>query len=221
MRSLAVLTLALFAALGSAQITKSGSAYLLRMKHTPGATYRYGVASTIGGASANGQAMKFSLPMVWKVVGVKNNIATIDTTVGPIKMGKDVVGQATKNRIQLNSRGQLVGKAGSGQQVTPSLPDKPIKIGQSWSASAPIDLPGQGAKKISAQYTLKGFKTVSGKQVAELAIKTTGQAAGTGSMLLLMSDGSLFRSNMNLNLSVTGPNGAAMTYKVTANISRQ
>ena len=128
---------------------------------------------------------------------------------------------ATKNRIQIDSRGQLVGKAGTGQQVSPSFPAQPIKIGQSWSASAPIEMPGQGPKKISATYTFKGIKAIAGKPLAELAIKTSGQASGTGTMLLFMSDGTLFRSTMNMNLQMTSPTGTTSNYKVTAEITRK
>ena len=143
------------------------------------------------------------------------------TTVGPVSLGKEPMMNATKNRIQIDSRGQLVGKAGTGQQVSPSFPAQPIKIGQSWSASAPIEMPGQGPKKISATYTFKGIKTIAGKPLAELAIKTSGQASGTGTMLLFMSDGTLFRSTMNMNLQMTSPTGTTSNYKVTAEITRK
>jgi len=211
----------ILAATASAQITRNGAAYLFRIKHQVGSTATFGVVSTIGGVSANGQPMKFTMPMVWKTVAVKGGVATIDTTVGPVSLGKEPMMNATKNRIQIDSRGQLVGKAGTGQQVSPSLPAQPIKVGQSWSASAPIEMPGQGPKKISATYTFKGIKTIAGKPFAELAIKTSGQANGTGTMLLFMSDGTLFRSTMNMTLQMTSPTGTISNYKVTADITRK
>lgn len=205
----------------TAQITKSGQGYLFRMSHKSGTTFRYSVASTLTSTNQSAAPMKFTLPMIWKVLGVKNGVATIDTTVGPVTMGTSTMMQPTKNRIQLDARGRLVGKAGTGQQVTPALPEKPIKVGQSWSASAPVDLPMQGDNKVNATYTFKGFKTVNGKQMAELAVKTTGQAAGSGTMLLLASDGSLFRSNIRMNLQMAGPGGAPSNFKVTADITRK
>lgn len=221
MRILIAATLAAMTCAASAQITKSGQGYLFRMQHKAGATFKYSVASTLTGSTASTAPMKFTLPMTWKVLSVKNGVATIDTTVGPVSMGSSTMMQPTKNRIQLDARGRLVGNAGTGQQVTPALPEKPIKVGQSWSASAPVDLPMQGDKKVNATYTFKGFKTVNGKQMAELLVKTTGQAAGSGTMLLLASDGSLFRSSLRMNLAMNGPNGAPSNFKVTAEITRK
>lgn len=221
MKLIPVIALLALAAVSQAQITKSGPGYLFRMKHTAGATLKYGVVSSISGFGANGQPMQITLPMTWKVASVKNGVATIDTLVGPVTMGKSQMGQAEKNRIQIDSLGKLTGQAGSGQQVTPTFPQAPVKIGGSWSANAPIELPMQGQQKITATYTFKGMKTVNGKQMAELSVKTSGSASGTGTMLLLASDGSLFKSNINLNLKMQGANGTPTTYKVTANISRK
>lgn len=221
MKSIPVIALLALAAVSQAQITKSGPGYLFRMKHTAGATLKYGVVSSISGLGANGQPLKITLPMTWKVASVKNGVATIDTLVGPVTMGTGQMGQAEKNRIQIDSLGKLTGQAGSGQQVTPTFPTSPVKIGGSWSANAPIELPMQGQQKITATYTFKGMKMVNGKQMAELAVKTSGSASGTGTMLLLASDGSLFKSNINLNLKMQGANGTPTTYKVTANISRK
>jgi hypothetical protein len=212
------------ACIAPAQITKAGNGYLFRAKYTKGAVFKYVVLSTIGGfKSANGQAMKVTLPMTWKILNVVNGVATVDTTVGPVTVGSggQPMMQPTKNQIQIDSRGRVVGQAGSGQQVTPALPEKPVRVGQSWSAAAPIDLPVQGDHKVTATYTFKGLKTVNGKQMVNLAVKLSGQATGQGTMLLLMSDGSLFQSNIKMNLKMANPNGAAASYQVTANISRK
>ncbi len=209
------------ASLSQAQVSKSGNGYLFRMKYTKGSTLSYAVASTVSGLGANGQPIKVNLPMVWKVANVANGIATIDTLVGPVTMGGSQMGQAEKNRIQIDSKGKLTGQAGTGQQVTPTFPDKPVRIGQSWTAAAPVELPMQGQQKVTATYTFKGIRTVAGKQVAELAVKTTGQATGSGTMYLLASDGSLFRSSLVLNLKMQSAGNAPTTYKVTANITRK
>lgn len=222
MKNLFTILVVATAALSSAQVTKSGNAYLFRMKYAQGNVLKYSVLSTIGGMSQNGQPMKFTLPMIWKVVSVAKGVSTIDTTVGPVSMGgNQPMMQATKNRIQLDNRGRLVGQPGTGQQVTPALPEKPIRVGQSWSSTAPINLPTQGESKISATYTFKGVKVVEGKPMAELAVKTSGQAVGSGTMLLMMKDGTLFRSQLKMDLQMTSANGAPATYKVTAQISRQ
>lgn len=214
----ALLTLA---TASQAQVAKSGQGYLFRMQHKAGATLKYGVASSISGMGANGQPLKINLPMNWKVLKVANGIATIDTVVGPVVMGGSTVGEATRNQIQIDNRGKLTGQAGTGQQVTPTFPGKPVRVGQSWSAAAPVDLPMQGQQKVTATYTFKGLKTVAGKQMAELAVKTTGQATGSGSMLILASDGSLYKSNLTLNLKMQGADGKPTTYKITALITRR
>ncbi len=206
--------------IASAQITKSGQAYLFRMKHQVGSTLKYSVVSKIDGMGSGGKGMGMTLPMVWKVVSVKNGVATVDTTVGPVTAAGSVMMQATKNRIQIDSKGKVIGTAGGGQQVTPALPDKPIRIGQSWSSTSPISLPTSGQAKVTAKYLFKGFKMVDGKQMAELGVTTSGQAAGNGTMLLMVSDGSLFRSNLKMSLKVTNPDGSAGSYQVSADITR-
>ena len=221
MKNLLVAVCFVVAASSSAQITKSGPGYLFRMKHQAGSVFKFGVVSSLAGSGANGQPMTFTLPMIWKVVGVKAGVATIDTTVGPVSVGKNPMVNAVKNRIQLDTRGKVVGQGGAGQQVTPAFPEKAIKVGQSWQASAPVELPMQGEKKIQATYVFKGIKVVNGKQMAELAVTTGGQASGTGSMFLLVSDGSLFRSTLKMNLKMVAPDGIPTTYKVTADIKRQ
>jgi hypothetical protein len=79
----------------------------------------------------------------------------------------------------------------------------------------------QGDKKITATYVFNGIKTVGGKSVAELAVKTTGQASGSGTMLLLTSDGTLLKSQLNMSLTMTGPTGVLTKYHVTGDISRK
>ena len=191
------------------------------MKFTPGSTMTYKVLSSMGGKASGDNTMKISLPMVWKVVSVSKGIATVDTSVGPVTVGTQTMMQPTKNRLQINALGQVQGGRGQGQQVSPTLPAKPIRVGQSWSANTPVSMPMGQQQKLTATYTFKGVKTVAGKQVAELGVVTTGQATGSGSMLLLVADGSVYQSTLKMNLTVKTPDGKPANYIVQANIQRQ
>jgi hypothetical protein len=222
MKKLLLLTGLGLVCIAPAQITKNGNSYLMRMKYKAGSTFSYSVVSTLGGLNnkSTNKPVTISLPMIWKVVSVTNGVATVDTTVGPVTMGGESMMQPTKNRIQVDAKGKVIGQAGAGQQVTPALPEKAVRIGQSWSASAPIELPMQGQSKVNATYTFKGLKTVNGKPMVELGVVTTGKAKGKGTMLLFMSDGSLYRSNIQMTLQMSA-NGTGGTYDVTAIISRK
>lgn len=221
MKKLALMSFVVLASLSSAQITRQGSGYLFRMKFVTGQVMKYSVVSTMGGINAGGKPMEISLPMVWKVASVAGGIATVDTTVGPVTVGKQTMMQPTKNRVQISSQGKVVGNTGVGQQVAPSLPTGPVKIGQSWSSSSAISTGMGPAQDVKATYTFKGLRSIGGKQVAELSVLTTGQASGKGAMFLLVSDGSLFQSRLAMDLKVQSPDGKGVTYKVTANIDRK
>ena len=57
--------------------------------------------------------------------------------------------------------------------------------------------------KIS-KYVFKGVSTEKGKKVAVIAFTMTGQMTGSGTYSILVSDGTLFSSNVSLNLASAG-----------------
>lgn len=201
-----LLVLAALATSASAQIVKRGNAYLFRMKFAKGSVTKYKVNSTIMGLGSSSQGMKVMIPMSWKVLDVIAAVATVEATVGPVTIGKQTMMQPSVNTVQIDNLGRQVGGGQMGRQINPTFPVKPVKVGSAWTAANEV---GTGAQttKVTATYKFTGIKTVAGKKVAELAISMKGQASGTGTMQLLVSDGSLYRSTLNMTVSVPLPNG--------------
>ena len=56
-------------------------------------------------------------------------------------------------------------------------------------------MPGQQAGKLNAKYKFAGLKTVDKKSVAVITYTITGSAAGSGTVLVLTSDGTLYRNS--------------------------
>src|SRR5204863_6883867 len=102
MKKTLIFSLLILASLGSAQIVKQGPGYLFRMKLVAGQVMTYGVVSSMGGFSSSGKPMEFTLPMIWKVVSVQKGVATVDTTVGPVTVGKQQMIKASTNRVQID-----------------------------------------------------------------------------------------------------------------------
>lgn len=204
-----------------AQIIKKSNGYLFRMKFTKGAIVHYQADSVAGGLGANGQGIKFGLPIVWKVLDVKSGIATVEATIGPVLLGEQQVMKASVTKVQLNSQGKPVAPSTGAQQLTPVLPAVPIKPGATWTASLPMTSPAGGMKKtINATYKFTGIKSVEGKQVAVINVSTTGESKGSGVIYLLVSDGSLYQSTLNMDVTVSPQAGTTSTYKITAKVKR-
>jgi len=214
-----LLVLSALSAQAGAQIVKRGNTYLFRMKFTKGSITKYMVNSSVGGPSMSGQGIKVSIPMAWKVLDLAAGVASIEATVGPVTVGKQTMMQPSVRTVKMNSLGKQVGGEMVGQQLTPAFPARPVKVGASWSATMPVGM-GSQTTQVTATYKFIGVKTVDGKQVAELGIAMSGQANGTGVMQLLTSDGSLYRSTLNMAVSVPLPSGKTSTYKTKVDVTR-
>lgn len=215
MKTIAKLAAVSFAALvavgfADAQVTKQGNGYLLRMKFTPGQTSKFNIAMD---TSAAGQSMKMAMPMTQKVVSVKNGVADLTMNVGPMSMnGKPMNTQVQTINVSMDSTGKVVKGAPMGQTGTQvSLPEKPVKVGESWTVNTKTQAGMGGNMDVKATYTLAGFQTVAGKQMAKLNVKMSagGQMTmkGDGTMLLLMTDGSLHTANLKMNMTMPQPQG--------------
>jgi hypothetical protein len=53
---------------------------------------------------------------------------------------------------------------------------------------------------MKATYRFRGMKTVEGRQMAEITYALTGNAKGSGTILILASDGSLWSNTANVQL---------------------
>ncbi len=198
----------------SAQVIPAGGGYLLRTKYSPGQTIKFRADTAMGAAAQQGMAMV--LPFSMSIKAVKNGIATIDYSIGPMSMNGKTQGQQQTMTAQLDNRNKLVDGSAKGMQFgSVGFPEKPVKIGQSWTG----DVSGLGrmgpGMTAKGTYTLKGVRRVGGKQVAEIGVKLNvsgGQgfsATGSGSFFVMTSDGSLHSASLTQNISMGAQRGQA------------
>lgn len=188
------------AALAPAQITKSGSGYLFRVRYKKGQVIRFASTNTVKGAMQGEGAMSVTLPIVLKVTDTDDKFATIRMTVGPAKAGGQVLTSAQSAVMKLDNQNKAQNSE-AGSPVNAQLPEKPIRIGQSWTAMAPINTADGSVQRLDATYKFQGVKTIKGRGVAVVTYKFEGAAEGSGTMTLLMSDGTLYsnQSKMSVN----------------------
>ncbi len=207
-----------------AQVKKTGDSYLLRMKFKVGETTKYQMSM-----SGDMVPPGMSVAMSSLVKKFSADIADIEYTATP-SAGVPGGGKPSVTNVRVNSRGKMVSGASSqmGQQFgNVELPEKPVKIGQSWSANI-VPTPGMN---ITSTYKLVGTKMVGGMECANIGVTMSskgGQAKinGTGTILLRMSDCSLQTANINttINASMPSQNGGAakpMVFKQKIAITRK
>jgi hypothetical protein len=199
--------LALFGASSTAgaQITKQGDAYLFRMKFTKGQKLSYTVTSAA--KLPNGpNAMKAVVPMAMTVQDVKGNVATLQMVSGPMMVNDKPMGQQQTTVLKLDDRGKPIGGAAPGQQVATQLPEKPLRVGESYTSNNSVNMMGQQFAVKSVNKFL-GIKHVGSRNVAAIATTIAGSGAmkssGNGTAYLDVTDGQLVSMSMNQKLTIT------------------
>lgn len=206
-----------------AQVKKTGDSYLLRMKFKVGDTAKYQM-------SMSGDMMPagINVSMTSVVKKVTGNTAEVEYTTTP-PAGAPGAGRPTKTTIKIDNRGKVVGgNTQMGQQFNNvQLPEKAVKIGQTWSGTAS----GGMGMQLNTTYKLVGSKMVGGQDCAQIGVtmaSTSGQMkiSGNGTMYLRMGDCSLQTATVNVvvNGTMPGQNGAAgkpMNIKQKVAITRQ
>ena len=198
---------ALFGAGASAgaQITKQGDAYLFRMKFAKGHKLSYTVTSEAH-LPNNPSAMKAVVPMAMTVQDVKGNVATVQMVSGPMTLNGKPMGQQQTTVIKLDDRGKPIGGAVPGQQVATQLPEKPLKVGESYTSNNSVNMMGQQFAVKSVNKFL-GIKKVGSRTVAAIATTIAGSGAmkssGNGTAYLDVADGQLVSMTMNQKLTIT------------------
>lgn len=123
---------------------------------------------------------------------------------------------------------------GTFSQMFAKLPDKPARIGDSWTSEISVPNPA-GRQTITSTFTLKGVERIDGRDLTKIgvaqAIKTApggamgpftiqaGDAAGTGEILFDHVVGRPERASMTstmpMTMSMTGPDGSALSVQST------
>jgi hypothetical protein len=194
----------LLTASADAQVTKSGAGYLLRVKYSKGQTLKYRSVNTVTSAQGGGQPMKIELPMVMKIRDVTRGLAKATITTGPPMLGKNPMGQAQTVTVELSTTNAPKSKGGPGIAGA-QFPQKPVKVGQTWTMAAPIaDTTGMTGD-IKAIYKFQGLKSVNGKNMAIVTYSLSGGVTGSGTLQLLAADGTMY-SNI-AKIAFSGPAG--------------
>lgn len=194
----------------TAQVSKSGSGYLLKMKWTKGRTYAYSIASTMSTQKQNGA-------YTVTVKDIKNGVATLDVTSNMPGVGKST------DTIQMDSSGKII-SGGDGAMQTPAFPKKAVKVGESWKDTRKISAPFPIT--VNNTYVFKGIKTINKKQLAEIAMTTKGSGeqgmtvSGSGTMYLDLHEGMLHSSKTSVNVSIkTSQEKNAQPMKIAMNLN--
>jgi len=205
---LAAASLALVS-LAMGQVTPNKGGYLLRMK------FRKGIIqfdTTISQVAAPGKGMKVGMPFTQRIVKVDKGVASMAMVIGPMKLNGKSFGEAQVTKvIEVTPQGIVHGaETMSGQGLT-ILPEKPVRPGDTWTSSITVPSVGSATATASATYQFVRLLTYQGKSVAELRTKIVsnrgGDISGGGTTLLLVSDGSLFRSNLQMKIGGSGVTG--------------
>lgn len=202
-------TLLAATAIAPAQVTKSKNGYLLRVKYAKGASIRLVATNKIGGPKGTpGSGLSFQIPVTMDVLDVKNGISTVRIKVGAASMGNQQMTQARTAVVSLDNRN--VAQQQGVPALSATLPLQAIRVGGSWVAKAPVTLGAGQSSNMTATYTLAGIKTVRGKPVAVINFAVKGAAQGVGTEYLLISDGTLFGSDFNLQLNMAEAKGLSV-----------
>ncbi|HVT13477.1 MAG TPA: hypothetical protein VHE55_14530 [Fimbriimonadaceae bacterium] len=180
----------------SAQIKKQGNGYLLRTKYTKGEVITY-VTDTK--TNAQGRDMLISMTMTQKVLSVsRTGAATVSMTMGKVLLNGKPMGQQVPEKMQkvtfeTDSQGHV--KGGGQQNTNVIMPDKPIPVGGTWSATTNAPIGTGQSMQVTVTYKLLGFEKKGKYQTAKISVKMSGSGqmaiSGTGTMWLNMADGSM------------------------------
>ena len=210
-----------------AQVVKQGNGFLLRMKYTKGAIAKYTMTTT-SVASAGIPAMNMAMPMETKVLSVLKGVGEVQYTVGPVTNNGKAMGQKQVVVTKVDARGKMLSSSGMAQQFNNvTFPEGAINPGASWSG-VQSSQSAMGAMNMNATYTFVGLKSIGGKMCAEIKVAVSGGNAmiktnGTGSVFLLVSDGSLQSTHLAQDMRMdTGQKGAKpMQLKMIVKITRK
>ena len=200
----------------SAQIKKVGGSYLLRLKFKAGTVKKYNLVTAITGLPASamggsGGPMKLTGTLTEKVISVAGNKGTlqVETSAMALATGQ-TFGQPQTQTVTIDDLGND-GGAGNAPGYGVHLPQKAVKVGESWTQSMAMPgAMGSGQGGATATYKFNGIKSVGGKSLADIsfAISSNGLLkGGSGHAYLLPVDGSL--SQMDMKMSVSNPSGGA------------
>jgi len=210
---LPVAGLAILAPVAHGQVTKTKEGFLLRAKYLKGVTHKFNMQNSVAGLKNEPAAgAKFSMPITLQVLDVVNGVASVKLTMGGVKMGETVIKPGQSATVKLTNRN--MGADGGAQNIGAQLPKGAVRVGESWSAKAPVNSE-MGRGTLDARYTFRGLKTTGGKATAYITYVLSGYASGEGKMSILVADGILYSNQVQLKLSMGGTAPLVVTSTMT------
>lgn len=195
-----------------AQVTKKGSAYVLRYKWVKGKSYTYALsASTMQQGSQRPIAETFGM-----------TLSVLDA-----KAGVGTVKYALSGNTRVSDQPQVVNVSATGKPAKPGtnadelirLPEKATAIGGKWSYSNTSNQI-YGRATVNYTMTLKKVGAVNGKQVAviDVVTKVSGNnlsGSGSGQLTLDVADGMIINMSQSMNLQTKMTNSSGKTNTIS------
>jgi len=194
------LTTALFtgaASVSYGQVTHVGNAYKLRANYAKGSVIKFMSVNGVENKGVSSPQATVKVPVTLSILNKINGVATVKLTMGAIKLGDQVMQPENTTTFTLDPRNQT--GDGKGQSVGTKFPDKTLYIGSTWEDVRPFKI-GSTTSALKAVYRFAGLKKINGVPVAVITYQLQGFAAGTGTMMVLVKDGTLYSNETRLNM---------------------
>lgn len=211
------------------QITQKSGSFQFRAKYTRGMKMRFHFKTVVTPINATvNKRQVISFPVSMLVQEVRNTkesgkVAKIRSEAGPWLLDNKPYQPKTNVTVHVDSLNRLVGASDAEipQFATP-LPEKPLRIGQSWSSD--IDTGGATPMAIKVRATYKLLKVAN--SIATIAVSLAGKSSdgsnvstrGQGTMLLRTRDGTMHSMSLNQIVTVSNGMGAQTVITVTRSI---
>ena len=191
------------AAPAPAQIVKTPNGYLLRVKYVPGQVVRFETSSSIANKGTSEPSSVLKMPITLSVLNVKGGKAYLNLSMGAGVLDGNKVSDPTEVKMSLDDRNQA--DKGPGVPGIGAFPDRPMQAGSTWHSGVPIRALGT-LLKVDGVFRFQGMKPTQNGPLAVISYSLSGGATGTGIMMLMPKDGSIYSNETNL--SVSAPDAA-------------
>lgn len=214
------------------QVRRVGNAYQFRAKYVKGSTIAFEMTTLVApfGSGATAGNQKVTLPVVMRIQDIRKqpgkagmNVAKIRSEAGPVLLNGKPFREKAVEIVFVDELNRL--QEGGNQEVpqfTTPLPEKAIRIGQSWSST--ID-PAESipfSMKVNATYKLTRVTRIFAYVSVTLVGKGTGDSKvstkGQGTMMLRVRDGTLHSLKMTQTVQASETMGAKSTITVTRRV---
>ena len=200
----------------SAQVTKSAAGYLFRMKFVKGAKYSFNMSVGNNAPGMPAATRNMNIPMSMSIVSAEGHSGTVrvDST-------NPMSGKPSSTVIKMDDHGKPVGGNMPMQMnISQAMPDKPLKIGQSYSATNSMNSPlGGGQTTVITKVTFVGIRNEGGREVAVMNIASHASGgmtiSSTGTQSIATSDGWPVSMKMVSQLSMGSRTTQPMSMVVT------